>query len=115
MDYRKIKTSNATITRNLNDFDKETGNIYETLVILSKRANQIAVDMKEELSEKIKDFSPITPNDASDEIVENREQMELAKHYEQFPKPALLATQEFINGQVYYRLPAEDEEEFNAV
>ena len=113
MDYKKIRTGSATITRNLNDFDKETENIYESLVIISKRANQIAMDMKEELSEKIKDFvasAAASSNEASDEIVENREQMDLAKYYEQIPKPSLIATQEFINGQVYFRLPEADED-----
>jgi DNA-directed RNA polymerase subunit K/omega len=119
MDYRKVRTGSATITRNLNDFDKDTENIYESLVIISKRANQIAMDMKEELSEKIKDFSASSAatasNEASDEMVENREQMDLAKYYEQIPKPSLIATQEFLNGQVYYRLPEPDEEYIDGI
>jgi len=112
MDYKKVRTGSTTITRNLNDFDKDTENIYESLVIISKRANQIAMDMKEELSEKIKDFAAASAaaNEASDEMVENREQMDLAKYYEQIPKPSLIATQEFINGQVYFRLPEADED-----
>jgi len=109
MDFKKVKADNEAITRNLNDFDKETGNIYESVVILSKRANQIAMDVKEELTEKIQGFT--TTQDASDEIIENREQIELARYYEQLPKPSLLATQEFVNGQVYFRLPADDEED----
>ena len=112
MEYKKIRTGSTSITRNLNDFDKETGNIYETLVILSKRANQIALDIKEDLSEKIQEFTASTTavaNEISDEIFENKEQVEMAKQYEQLPKPALLATQEFLNGQVYFRL-TEDEE-----
>lgn len=108
MDYKRVRTDNEAITRNLNDFDKETGNIYESVVILSKRANQIAVDMKEELSEKIQEFTGT--QEASDEMVENKEQIDLARYYEQIPKPALLATQEFINGQVYFRLPEDDED-----
>ena len=112
MDYKRVKTDSVAITRNLNDFDKETGNIYESVVILSRRANQIAVDLKEELSEKIKDFS--VSQEISDEICENKEQIELARYYEQLSKPSLLATQEFLSKQVYFRLP-EDDEDANVV
>jgi len=108
MSYKKIKTGNVIITRNLNDFDKKTENIYETLVIISKRANQIATDIKEELSEKIQDFGGINNDAVSDEIFENKEQIEMARYYEQLPKPALLAVQEFLGGQIYYRLPEEN-------
>ena len=108
MESKKVKIDNASATRNLNDFDKETDNIYESLVILSKRANQIAVEVKEELSEKIREFSG--NQEATDEICENKEQIELARYYEQLPKPAILATQEFLNGQVYFRLPEENED-----
>jgi DNA-directed RNA polymerase subunit K/omega len=113
MEYKKVRTGTAAITRNLNDFDQETGNIYETLVVLSKRANQIAVDLKEELTEKLQEFSTSPTaaiNEVSDEIFENKEQVEAARQYEQLPKPSLLATQEFLNGQVYFRLTEEDEE-----
>jgi len=110
MEYKRVRTGNTAITRNLNDFDKETGNIYETLVVLSKRANQISVDLKEELSEKLQEFTSSTTNEISDEIFENTEQVEVATQYEQLPKPSLLATQEFLNGQVYFRLTEEEEE-----
>ena len=103
MDYKKVKMDNSAITRDLNDFDKETGNIYESLIILSKRANQISADIKEELVEKMQDFT--TTGDGSDEYFENKEQIELARYYEQLPKPSLLAIQEFTNDQIYYRLP----------
>ena len=106
MDFKRIKTDTFAVTRDLNNFDKETDNIYESLIILSKRANQIAVEMKEELNEKIQDFSD--SNDISDEVFENKEQIELARHYEQLPKPTLLATQEFLNDQIYFRLPEEN-------
>jgi DNA-directed RNA polymerase subunit K/omega len=105
MDFKKIKADNVAATRDLNNFDKKTENIYESLVILSKRANQIAVDMKEELNDKIREFS--INQDMSDEIFENKEQIELARYYEQLPKPTLLAVQEFLDGQIYYRLPEE--------
>ncbi|MBP5412469.1 MAG: DNA-directed RNA polymerase subunit omega [Bacteroidales bacterium] len=105
MDYKKIKTDTNAITRNLNDFDKETGNIYETINILAKRSNQIAVDLKEELNEKIKDFAT---HDTSEDGAENKEQIELVRFYEQMPKPTLLAIQEFKDGQIYYKEPEEE-------
>jgi DNA-directed RNA polymerase subunit K/omega len=105
VDYKKPKIDTIAATRDLNNFDKKTENIYASLVILSKRANQIAADLKEELNDKIRDFS--VNNDMSDEIVENKEQIELARYYEQLPKPTLFAIQEFLDGQIYYRLPEE--------
>jgi DNA-directed RNA polymerase subunit K/omega len=105
VDYKKTKTDNIAATRDLNNFDKKTENIYESIVILSKRANQIASDIKEELNEKIQEFA--INHDMSDEIFENKEQIELARYYEQLPKPSLLAIQEFLDGQIYYRLPDE--------
>ncbi|MDR1180491.1 MAG: DNA-directed RNA polymerase subunit omega [Bacteroidales bacterium] len=105
MDHKKAKIDNFAATRDLNDFDKKTGNIYESLVILSKRANQIAGDVKEELNSKIQEFT--VNHEISDEIFENKEQIELARYYEQLPKPTLLAIQEFLDGRIYYRLPEE--------
>jgi len=106
MDYKRIKTDNSAITRNLNDFDKDSDNIYESLVILSRRANQIAADLKEELVEKIQDYDVVTASgDVSEEFFENQEQIETSRIYEQMPKPSLLAIHEFLNGQIYYRLP----------
>lgn len=101
MDYKKIKTDTDAVTRNLSDFDKETGNIYESVVIMAKRSDQISTDLKEELIEKIKEFS----SHDSDDSIENREQIELVRYYEQMPKPSLLAIQEFKNDGVYYREP----------
>ena len=111
MNYKKIKTDNSAITRDLNDFDKSTGNIYESLVILSRRANQIATDLKEELSEKIQEFTTSTSVDASEEFFENKEQIEVASQYEQLPKPSLYAIQEFLKDQIYYRLPEDSKRE----
>lgn len=111
MDYKKIKTDSEAITRKLKDFDAPTGNIYETVSILSKRANQIGKDIKEELNRKIEEFA--TPNDNLEEIFENREQIELAKFYERIPKPTLIAIQEFMDENVYYRNPAKDNEALN--
>ena len=107
MDYKKIKTSNVATTRNLKDFSTQTDNIYESLVVIAKRSNQIAADLKDELNNKIEDFATKTDN-ASEEIFENKEQIELARYYEQVPKPTLIAIQEFINDDVYYKYPNKD-------
>jgi DNA-directed RNA polymerase subunit K/omega len=106
MDYKKVKTENTAVTRKVRQFDAETGNIYETVSILSKRANQIAQELKDELDEKISEFT--SPADNLEEVYENREQIEIAKFYEQLPKPTLLAIHEFLNNQIYYRNPAKD-------
>lgn len=109
MDYKKIKTKNYAVTRNTLDFSKETGNIYETVVILSKRANQIGLELKDELNRKIEEFA--TTQDNLEEIFENREQIEIAKFYERLPKPTLLSVHEYLNNQVYYRNPHKEVEE----
>ncbi|MDP4289984.1 MAG: DNA-directed RNA polymerase subunit omega [Bacteroidota bacterium] len=103
MDFKRIKTENTAITRNLKDLTDPTGNIYETVNILSKRADQIAREIKEELRGKIEEFA--TPSDNLEEVFENREQIEIAKYYEHLPKPTLIAIQEFLNDQIYYRNP----------
>lgn len=103
MDYKKTKADSTAITRKVRDFDKETGNIYETVAIISKRANQIALEIKEELNQKIQEFA--TTQDNLEEIFENREQIEVAKFYEKLPKPTLIAVHEFSKGKVYYRNP----------
>jgi len=106
MDYKKIKTETSTITRDLTEFVKPTGNLYESVVILSKRANQIGLEIKQELNGKLSEFAPATDN--LEEIFENREQIEIAKYYEQLPKPTLLAIHEFNNGQIYFRNPVKE-------
>ncbi len=103
MNYKKNKASNNTITRDLSEIEKKTGNIYKSVVIMSKRANQIAVDMKEELNNKLSEFASSTDN--LEEVFENREQIEIAKYYEQLPKASLLAIAEFMNDEIYYRVP----------
>jgi len=106
MDYKKVKTDTNTVTREITDFVKPTGNIYETVVVLSKRANQIGLEMKEELNSKLSEFASATDN--LEEVFENREQIEIAKYYEHLPKPTLIAIYEFLNGQIYFRNPAKD-------
>ncbi len=107
MDYKKVKTADEAVTRDIEKFSQGTGNIYETVVVLSKRANQIALDMKEELNEKIEEFA--TPSDNLEEVFENREQIEIARFYEQLPKPTLIAVQEFLDGKIYFRNPNEEQ------
>ncbi len=105
----KAPIPNSTITRDLREFDVNTDNIYESIAIMSKRANQIAVDIKEELHGKLAEFA--TSNDNLEEIFENREQIEISKYYERQPKPALIAIDEFLNDKIYYRNPAKEQEE----
>ncbi len=101
MDYKKTNAPSTTVTRNLSDFDKDTGNIYESLVIVSKRSNQIALELKEELKQKLDEFASYSDN--LEEIFENREQIEISKFFEKLPKPTLIALQEFLEGKVTYR------------
>jgi len=103
MDYKKIKTETTAVTRRKDAFYEQTGNIYETVVVLSKRANQIAAEIKQELDQKISEFT--TSNDNLEEVFENREQIEVAKYYERLPKPTLLAIHEFLNEKTYIRNP----------
>ena len=108
MDYKKSKAPITTLTRDVNTLEQDTDNIYETVMILAKRANQISVDIKQELSRKLEEFTTYTDN--LEEVFENREQIEISKFYERLPKPALMATQEFIDGEIYYREQPENTE-----
>jgi len=101
MDYKKIKAPVTTVTQDINNLDQETGNIYETVVICSRRANQIALDLKQELNKKLEEFSFYTDN--LEEVMENKEQIEISKFYERLPKPTSIALEEFKEGKIYYR------------
>ncbi|PVX53533.1 DNA-directed RNA polymerase subunit omega [Hallella colorans] len=101
MDYKKSNAPVNTVTRNVMDLCEETGNIYESVAIIGKRANQIAVEIKQDLSKKLAEFASY--NDSLEEVFENREQIEISRYYEKLPKPTMLATQEFIEGNIYYR------------
>lgn len=105
MDYKKTKAAGSTITRDVVELEKETGNIYESIAILAKRADQIAVDLKKELDAKLEEFASYTDN--LEEVFENREQIEISKFYERLPKPTLIAIQELLEEKVYFRNPAE--------
>ncbi len=101
MDYKKSTAPTTTITRNLAELEKETENIYKSLTIISRRANQISVDMKHELNTKLEEFASYTDN--LEEVFENREQIEISRYYEKLPKPTLLAVEEFRDDEIYYR------------
>ena len=106
MDYKKSKAPVDTVTRNIMDLCKETCNIYESVAIISKRANQISVEIKQDLNKKLSEFASY--NDSLEEVFENREQIEISRYYEKLPKPTLLATEELINGNVYWRDPSKE-------
>ena len=103
MDFKKTNAELSTVTRDIRRFDGVTGNIYEAVAIMSKRANQISSEMKEELSAKLQEFS--SHSDNLEEIFENREQIEISKFYEKLPKPSLISVQEFLEDKIYYRNP----------
>jgi len=94
-------TSNVVETQNLIDVKSKTGNLYESIVVIAKRANQINIAIKEELHNKLEEFASHT--DSLEEIHENKEQIEISRAYERMPNPALLATAEFMEDKIYYR------------
>jgi len=101
MDYKRTKADKTTETRDSDAFNKVTENMYETISMLSKRSNQISQDIKQELYRKIEEFA--SQNDNLEEIFENREQIEIARFYEQLPKSTLIAINEYLNDQLVYR------------
>lgn len=103
----KPTVASSTVTRDLRELDAQTDNIYESIVIMAKRANQISNNVKEELHQKLSEFA--SSNDNLEEIFENREQIEISKHYERLPKATLVAVQEFLENKVYYRNPAKEQ------
>ena len=107
MDYKKSKAPKTTVTRDINQLTEPVGNVYETIAILAKRANQISGAIKKELDAKLQDFS--IPQDALDETFENKEQIEISRTYERMPKATLIATQELIDGELVYRTANRDD------
>ncbi len=105
MDYRKSNAPVTTVTRNLDLMSQGTGNVYETVIIVSRRANQIAVEMKQELNKKLEEFASYSDN--LEEVFENREQIEISKFYERLPKATLIALQELEDGKIFHRNTAE--------
>ena len=106
MDFKKTNAPATTVTRNLMDFCRDTNNVYESVVIIAKRSNQIAAEMKEELSKKLVEFGAHT--DTLEEVFENEEQIQISRYYERLPKPTLIATQEFLEDKIYFRNPSKE-------
>lgn len=108
MDFKKTNAPTNTVTRDMIAMSEQTGNVYETVSIIGKRANQIAVEMKKELEKKTKEFAP---NDSLEEVSENREQIEISRYYERLPKPTLIAAQEYIDHKLYFTNPLSQRED----
>ncbi|KAA6331981.1 hypothetical protein EZS27_019469 [termite gut metagenome] len=113
MDYKKINSPTATITRDMMELCTDTGNVYETVAIIGKRANQISVEVKNELAKKLQEFASYTDN--LEEVFENREQIEISRYYEKLPKATLIATQEYLENNIYYRNPSKEKIEQTVV
>ena len=103
MDYRKSKAPSSTVSRDMSKMWENTGNIYETVTIISKRSNQISSDMKQDLDKKLQEFASY--NDNLEEVFENREQIEISRYYEKLPKPTLIATKEYEDDEIYWKNP----------
>lgn len=110
MDYRKSNAPTNTVTRDMIKMSEDTGNIYETVKVIAKRANQISVEMKQDLEKKLQEFASY--NDNLEEVFENREQIEISRYYEKLPKSTLIATQEYLEDRVYYKNPAKEKNNF---
>jgi len=108
MDFKKTKAPKNTQTRDMNQMTQKVGNVYETVAIISKRANQISQSLKRELDSKLQDFS--IPQDALDETFENKEQIEISRSYERLPKATLIATQEFVDDELMYKVGSRDDQ-----
>jgi len=103
-----MAVQSSVITRDLDTIAEATGNVYQSVVVVSKRARQIAVNIKEELNNKLAEFA--TTVDNLEEVFENREQIEISKFYERLPKPTTTATEEFLEGKLSHRMRSETEE-----
>ena len=112
MDFKKSNAPTNTVTRDMQDFRDKTGNVYESIAIIGKRANQISMELKGELSKKLSEFASY--NDSLEEVFENREQIEISRFYEKLPKPSLIAAQEYAEHKVYFRNPAKEKEKMQA-
>lgn len=101
MDYKKTKAASTTVTRDMHQLQEKTGNVYEAVMVAAKRANQISVEMKEELNRKLEEFANYTDN--LEEVFENREQIEISKYYERLPKATLIALEELHQDNIHYK------------
>ena len=111
IDYKKSNAPQNTTVHDLIDLAQQTGNIYETVAIIGKRANQISADMKNDLEKKLQEFTEKTDN--LEEISENREQIEISKYYEKLPKPTLIATKEYEDGKLFHHNVSKEKEGIN--
>ena len=107
MDYKKTNAPLNTVTRDMISMAEQTGNVYETVCIIGKRANQISQEMKNELDKKLQEFAS---TDNLEEVSENREQIEISRFYEKLPKPTLIATQEYVDRKLYFSNPLNERE-----
>lgn len=107
MDYKKTNAPITTVTRDMIAMAEQTGNVYETVCIIGKRANQISADLKKELEKKLQEFAS---TDNMEEVSENREQIEISRFYEKLPKPTLIATQEYVEHKLYFSNPLKEKE-----
>jgi len=108
MDYKKTNAPSNTVTRDLMSLAEDTGNVYEMVRIIGKRANEIASEIKQDLERKLQEFSSYTDN--LDEIFENREQIEISRYFERLPKPTLIAAQEYVDNELYFRNPMKEKD-----
>lgn len=99
--FKKMNAELSTITRDISKLNEKTGNIYESLTVIGRRANQIQVQLKEEIKDKLEEFVSVSDN--LDEVLENREQIEISRYYERLPKPNAFAYQEWLESQIYFR------------
>lgn len=107
MSYKNSTAERTTITRNILDLQGQTDNIYESIVIMARRADQVSVEIKEELSQKLAEFA--TASDNLEEVFENREQIEISRFYERLPKPPAIAMQELMEEKTYFRNPRDQD------
>ena len=110
MDYRKIAASTNTESRDVMKMSEPVGNVYEMVRIISKRANQLSIEMKRDLDTKLQEFASYSDN--LEEVFENHEQIEISRFYEKLPKPSLMAVEEWKEGQIFYRNPSKENELF---
>lgn len=110
MDYRKIAANSNTETQDVMKLSEPVGNVYEMVRIISKRANQLSVEMKQDLDTKLQEFASYSDN--LEEVFENHEQIEISRFYEKLPKPSLLAIEEWKEQAIYYRNPSKEKEQF---
>jgi DNA-directed RNA polymerase subunit K/omega len=110
MDYKRTNAPLNTVTRDMMRLSANTGNVYETTMIIAKRANQVSVEMKKDLEKKLQEFASY--NDSLEEVFENREQIEISRYYEKLPKATLIAVQEYEDNKLYFKNPAKDKGSF---